>query len=55
MPPPALLNQSWPRLKRSPYAFTVIRTHHAIAVVISIHLDDIFARRIEDLDQAAVG
>jgi hypothetical protein len=55
LPPPAWLNRSWPRLKRSPYAFAVIRADHAVAVIISIHLDDIFARRIEDLDQAAVG
>ncbi len=30
LPPPASLNLSWPRFQRSPFAFAVIRAHHAM-------------------------
>lgn len=38
MPPPALLHQSWPRLKHSPIAFAVASPYHAVAVFVGIHL-----------------
>ena len=33
---PALLNQSWPRLKRSPFAFAVPSADHAVAVLSTV-------------------
>jgi hypothetical protein len=38
----ALLNRSWPRLKRSPHAFAVKSADHAVAVFVCIHWGDRF-------------
>jgi hypothetical protein len=54
LPPPASLNLSWPRLKRSPHAFAVIRADQAVAVFVGIHLSDGFACLVVDLDETAV-
>ncbi len=54
MPPPALLHQSWPRLKHSPIAFAVASPYHAVTVFVGIHLGNAFARLVGDRDHAAV-
>ena len=45
--------QSWPRLKRSPHTFAVIRADHAVAVVVDLHSRDIFACPVFDQDSTA--
>ena len=41
---------SWPRLKCSPFTFSVANPYHAVAVFVGIHLGDTFARLIADVD-----
>ena len=53
MPPPALLNQSWPKLKRSPPAFAVKSADHAVTVFVCIHLGDRFVCLVVDCDHPA--
>jgi hypothetical protein len=43
MPPPALLNLSWPRLNYLAFAFAVIRADHAVAIFVGTHIGDHFA------------
>jgi hypothetical protein len=54
-PLPALLNRSWPRLKRSPLAFSVPSADHAVAVFVSTHPDNAFDRLVGDCDNAGNG
>ena len=45
---------SRPRLKRTAHAFAVVYADYAVTVFVGIHLDDVFARLVEDIDHAAV-